>query len=495
MAFASTVVWEIRPVVTGSAGVDYGASNNGGGFDPTSGTPGTDYSQQNAAERKWIASGGTPANNTHANDLASTSASGWLVLTSAAYTFQASDVGNVINITAGTNFTAGRYQIMSVSGGAATLDRACGATANASGGSGYLGGTIASIAQNYNAVAPGNIIWMRAGADTDAAFHSTNNGSALLPIQWCGYYSVRGDITFAASSWAEIHTTTGFLNTSKMPLLDVGSATYTFGTFNIVMGIRFTGNRNAASVATNGGGGQLFRRCAFTNTGTGASSQAVTPIGGAPMDDCDISMVGASGQYAATCYGPVTNCRITSTNGGGIAAVGCSVIRDNVFYSLASGQNAIFVAGGGALTVMNNTFHSVGTCVGTANSSLSPLHLTLRNNQATNCTAFCTNGYAATNKYSLFGGTNRIRNTTTPYTGWNNVTDTTGYLPGDITTAQTDAAEYVASTATPPDLRLTSAAAGKGAGMPPYLDTGAWQRQEPAGSFPILTSTIVRGIP
>ena len=39
---ASTGVWEVRPGV--------GSDSNGGGFDPSVASPGTDYSQQNSAQ-------------------------------------------------------------------------------------------------------------------------------------------------------------------------------------------------------------------------------------------------------------------------------------------------------------------------------------------------------------------------------------------------------------------------------------------------------------
>ncbi|HLX53457.1 MAG TPA: hypothetical protein VKR58_05935 [Aquella sp.] len=68
------------------------------------------------------------------SDLASTQASGWLVVTSATYTFQPTDVGQFIRIVSGTNFTPGVYLIASVAGGNATLSTACGTTGNASSG-------------------------------------------------------------------------------------------------------------------------------------------------------------------------------------------------------------------------------------------------------------------------------------------------------------------------------------------------------------------------
>lgn len=88
MTLSATTVWEIE-----TGGSD---SANGGGFDP--GTTGL------------------------TSDLAATNANtASPVVTSASYTFVASDVGDWVFIQSGTNWIPGWYKIASVSGGAATL--------------------------------------------------------------------------------------------------------------------------------------------------------------------------------------------------------------------------------------------------------------------------------------------------------------------------------------------------------------------------------------
>src|SRR4051794_13294314 len=102
MALPSTGVWEIR--VTG-------ASTNGAMFDPSVTAAGTDYSQQDAAQVTYtdLVIGATTTQ-----------------LTSAANPFTSAYVGNTINVTGGTGFTVGRYNIRSVAGSTATMDRAVG---------------------------------------------------------------------------------------------------------------------------------------------------------------------------------------------------------------------------------------------------------------------------------------------------------------------------------------------------------------------------------
>src|ERR1019366_10060543 len=96
------------------------ADTNGGAFDPSVVSPGTDYSQQNSAQ--YSGTDGTAA---------STAA-----FTSASHSFVSADVGNLVNIASGSGFTAGFYTIVSVATGIATLDRSPGAGTGAH----YAGG-------------------------------------------------------------------------------------------------------------------------------------------------------------------------------------------------------------------------------------------------------------------------------------------------------------------------------------------------------------------
>src|SRR6202041_1034152 len=94
MALTAYCVWEVRP---GS-----GSDTNGGGFDNSVTSPGTDYSQQNSAQ---VTLNGTTV-TAHAAGVTST-----IILTG--YTVATGDVGNVVPISGGTGFTAGWYTIVS----------------------------------------------------------------------------------------------------------------------------------------------------------------------------------------------------------------------------------------------------------------------------------------------------------------------------------------------------------------------------------------------
>src|SRR5580700_5454967 len=105
--------WVVRPT--------NGADTNGGGF--VQGSSGTDWSQQNAAQ--------------YALTGMSATSSGPNITTSSASNDM---VGNIIQITGGTNFTTGFYQIISVNVNLSiTVDRTV-VTGTATGGTGNIGG-------------------------------------------------------------------------------------------------------------------------------------------------------------------------------------------------------------------------------------------------------------------------------------------------------------------------------------------------------------------
>ena len=152
-ALSASTVWEVRPS---------GADTNGGGF--VSGASGTDYSQQDSAQFS-----GT--------DLASTNGtSASPTVTSATHNFASTDVGNIIQITAGTSWTTGFYQIVSVNSNAATLDRVCGSSASLSGGTWAEGGALASIGKCGSGFVSGNILYINnAGATVYSITSATYN--------------------------------------------------------------------------------------------------------------------------------------------------------------------------------------------------------------------------------------------------------------------------------------------------------------------------------
>lgn len=183
MSISPNVGFEVRTT---------GNDSNGGGF--VAGASGTDFSQQNAAQYTF-------------SDLASSNGtSGTPQVTSASHSFVAADVGNIMQITAGTNWTTGFFQIVSVSGGAATMDRAVGSAASISGGSYAVGGALLTVQQALVGTAQcatpaqnahGGFIWVQKGTYTVTANIDTGNGAhqSQPNISMIGYDTTHGDNT------------------------------------------------------------------------------------------------------------------------------------------------------------------------------------------------------------------------------------------------------------------------------------------------------------
>jgi hypothetical protein len=177
MALSASIVWEVRPSV--------GSDSNGGGFDPSVTSPGTDYSQQNSAQFSGTA--GTAA--------------GTAAFTDVGHSFTSADVGNLICIASGSGFTAGWYTIVSVAAGTATLDRSPGTGTVAHWA---LGGALLTF-QNLinNSVMPnGNLVYIKNTGNVVLTNFISNLGvQCAFGRPSCfgviGYGTTRGDATQA----------------------------------------------------------------------------------------------------------------------------------------------------------------------------------------------------------------------------------------------------------------------------------------------------------
>jgi hypothetical protein len=181
MAISGAMVWEVRTTATAD-------DLNGGAFLP--GALGIDYSQQNAAQKSWGV-----GNTLSIHPITTTR-----IIGAGATQFDANDVGNILYIHGGPSFTPGRYEVLSFSGGYATLDRACG-VAGSTGGDGRLGGALASPGEAAFAKVASNTIYVKAGTYLLTAtpnisggrVNDTLTGLATAPNRWIGYNATRDD--------------------------------------------------------------------------------------------------------------------------------------------------------------------------------------------------------------------------------------------------------------------------------------------------------------
>lgn len=155
---------------------------------PTAATWSIDYSQQDTSQFTYT-------------DI--TCAGAGLTASSAGNPFGKQQIGNGIVLTSGTNITAGRYTLASVSGTTGTFigaaNMSTGATSN---GAGRMGGALASpgkagsfkVASNKINIKSGTYNVTSASANVAAGlFSDSTGGTAAAPSLWQGYGSLRGD--------------------------------------------------------------------------------------------------------------------------------------------------------------------------------------------------------------------------------------------------------------------------------------------------------------
>jgi hypothetical protein len=249
MALSASTVWEVR--TTGNDG-------NGGGF--VTGSGGTDFSQQNAAQAVLTAASTLTAANQ-------------VTVAGGDYTCVAGDVGNILQITGGTA-TAGFYQITARAGQVWTLDRNAGAIGNTVVGS--MGGALASPAVAAPPMVNGNILFIKAG--TYSMSVNTNNvangkWSKNAPVLVIGYDTNR--------AWGNVDTKPIIQATVSLTSMWDGSS-------NWVNNIDFDANSVAATRCVNNG---AFTRCIFRNANLAnnmilathcvATGNSATPFSGA----------------------------------------------------------------------------------------------------------------------------------------------------------------------------------------------------------------------
>lgn len=234
MPVSTNTVWEFRTTATANM-------VNGGGF--VTGASGVDYSQQDAAQ--------------YALTGIATSGAGNVFLTAAA---AADMVGNIAHVVSGTNFTAGWYEITSVSVGVSVTCGTNGAGGSLSSGVGAngvinIGGALdlAGALQDsfFEQINLGNTVWFKSGTYTLAASISTAStlSTAATPSIIKGYEATRGDNPIG----------------STRPLVVCGANSWTMGQYQDMSYMQITGT--AANVLV-GGIDSQYRYIKVTNTST-----------------------------------------------------------------------------------------------------------------------------------------------------------------------------------------------------------------------------------
>lgn len=341
MAIGQNVAWEIRTTATA-------ANVNGGGFDNSLG--GTDYSQQDASQYNFtdLAS----SNGTNASPQ----------VTSASHSFVTADNGNIINITAGTNWTTGRYKIVSTSAGAATLDRAVGSSASLTAGTFRVGGALslgnANDQTTLNAIAGGNTIWVKSGSYT-VGVQITNgfgaSGVSFINTVMNGYTSTRGDVCTGTNRPKITLTTTTTTLTSN----------YNFNNMSFVM---------PGGSGMSAGSNVVFYNCKLYNNGSGICINTGTSFLAVNSEFVSTKSIailqGSAGTFLVGCY-------IHNSLSGVQASSGNLTVNNCIFDNNIT--QAITLSSAGAL-LSDNTFYGAENILGIGVNNASNLAINCINN-------------------------------------------------------------------------------------------------------------------
>ncbi len=164
MALSALIKWLVRTD---------GADTNGGGF--KTGATGTDFSNQAAAQ--FALTG------------IATSGAGATFLTASA---AASMVGNLCQVISGTNFTAGFYEIISVSVGVSVTVDSNLATGVGASGVINIGGGLLTLAANLTKLVAGNVTYVKSGTYTLTS--TLTYPGTISSLTWEGFGTTPGDL-------------------------------------------------------------------------------------------------------------------------------------------------------------------------------------------------------------------------------------------------------------------------------------------------------------
>lgn len=302
---------------------------------PTGGVWTVDYSQS------------TAANNATTNDLASLNGTtNPSAVSSITYNFGVNTVGNGIHVTAGTNWTQDWYEIVSVSLGLATLDKACGSAAALTVGTWRIGGAMSlnsTIDDDlFEKAIAGNTWFVKRGSFTlGENVNVSAVGTTLLPINIAGYNATRGDNPAPANQ----------------PTINVGSGTgCTFGGYWTIINLIFTGT--STPILGLGGTGARAINCTALNTSTTVDRLAFSIAVSAMLVNCNASSIRGTGittgsNANATCFGNyIHDCNI-----GWLSSTASFSLVNNIFENCVTAGLSITGGSSNAILVSGNTFY------------------------------------------------------------------------------------------------------------------------------------------
>ncbi len=293
---------------------------------PTGATWSIDYSQQDAVAFTYT-------------DLASAGAG--LTVSSAAQPFNKQHVGNGLNITSGTNFTAGRYVIASVAANVATVIGPGNITTGVgSGGNGKLGGGLNDLNTLQGKIVPGSYMYCNGTITMSSGCSITTAGTNSLPMKISGYGTTRGDGVIGRDK------STGLLITTNCATISVNVYQISIGNYYVVDSLNIS--TNVATFAFQGASYSIISFCKCTNSSTSANGIGIGGGTNNLVSNCDVYLTGVSGAAI------------------GIIGYASSLV-ENCFVSMASAAQFGFYSNGVHAIFYNCITSGTGTG-GTGNS-------------------------------------------------------------------------------------------------------------------------------
>lgn len=314
---------------------------------------GTDYSQQDAAQLSL-------------SDLAMTTAT--TTLTSATGGFTALMIGNIIHITAGTNFTVGWYEITGhTDTNTITLDRDATTGSNGSSGTGAIGGASAlPVDAHFEAWTAGNKMYMKSdGVYSPAAVSVAKDGTAAAYMTIEGYDATRGDNPTGANRVTIAAGANSFIFDNYWDIKNIVLTTTHANGFRADTKVRF---RNCKSTNSSGPGGRMGFY--IQDAGVAIDCEGISTAGKA------FNMIGSSFQRLLYCYAhdsvdgiycteetlAVISCIIDTCSNYGIFAdanMDNYILLHNTIYNCGTG---IYITSGVSFIIQNNmiTDNTVG---------------------------------------------------------------------------------------------------------------------------------------
>lgn len=325
---------------------------------PTGGTFTIDYSQ--------VAT--VPAANKN-TDLASVNGTtNPAAITSVGSPFGPNHVGNIIHITAGTNWTQGWYEIVSVSIVTATLDRAVGTSATLASGTFQTGGTIGlgsstanqtdddffELMTGTNGTGGMRVFWKGTGTDytNGTALSISASGGTKAPVNIAGYYTLRGD------------TPTRVGSTDNRPVFNTSTNNLVWGNYFQAYNLSF--KTTATGAAIQWGVGSVAQNCKSVNSTTSADKYAFTAGANCIFRNCELvsyrgRSIYSNGQDGLT----VDGCWLHDSKWGFVDdGNGQITIINSIFSGNVSGAIQISGAKTVKFTVNNNTLYGRSTPLG-----------------------------------------------------------------------------------------------------------------------------------